>query len=277
MTMQLGEALEKVYRGIHDDIVDGVATSGSNATTIEDTTLSTKYTQNRFKDWIAFISRTTDGLAPQGQYSIASAYVTSTKKVTIATLTAAVGSGDEYALCKGSIPLYTLIKLFNDGLRMLGEIWVRDTSLTVENNTLLYTLPAALKGRVPRSVSLMDEDYNPWEAPNYEIVKAAGGSTNSLLFKSQPHTSYPTIVINYMGLHPSMTAYNSYIEESIHPELAVAAGIERAFYWKAKPKNRKNDLLNWQMAKSQLDEARVLHPIERPVIENQRIPINLYN
>jgi len=66
--MNLGEALEAIYRGIHDDIVDGVATGGS-ATTIIDTTLEDKHPQNKFKNWVAFISRTTDGLTPQNKYS----------------------------------------------------------------------------------------------------------------------------------------------------------------------------------------------------------------
>jgi hypothetical protein len=276
MTLQLGELLESVYRGIHDDVVDGVATNGS-ATTIVDTTLSTKYTQNRFKDWIAFISRTTDGLTPQGKYAIISSYVASTKTVTMATVTDAVAAGDEYALCKGTIPLYTLIKLCNDALRKLGTILVRDVSLSVSGDALLYTLPAVTKGKQFYSLHLMNSEYEVCEAPNYEIVKAAGGATNSLLFKWQPSSSYPTIVINYAGLHPKMTAYNSYVEESIHPELAAAACIERAFYWKAMPKQRASDMKNWQLAKNLLQEAKALHPIEKPSVENQRIPVGIYN
>jgi hypothetical protein len=274
--MQLGELLEKVCRNIHDDIVDGVCTGGS-ATTIVDSTLSTKYTQNRFKDWVAFISRTTDGLSPQGKYGIISDYVASTKTVTLATLTDAVGAGDTYSLCKMTIPLYTLIKLCNDALRSLDLIWVRDTSLTVAGSTLQYTLPIATKGLKIREIHLMDANKNTCDVPPYEIIKAAGGTANSILFKAQPSTAYPTIVINYAGLHPELTAYNSYVEESIHPELATAACVERALYWKAMPKQRKSDMANWQLSKSMLQEMKALHPIERPVVENRRIPVGLFN
>lgn len=277
MTLQLGELLEKVYRSIRSDVVDGVATSGSNATTIEDTTLSTKYTQNRFKDWIAFISRTTDGASPQGKYSIASAYVASTKKVTIATVTQTVDTGDEYALCKPDIPLYTLIKLCNDALKMLDLIWVHDTSLTVTADDLTYTLPAAAKGKKLRSVYQLNSDNQVCPAPNYSIDKAAGGTQNSLRFHWQPDTTYPTLVIEYLGLHPALTAYNSYIDESIHPELATAACVERAFDWKAYQKNRAVDLKNLERAQRRLAEMKALHPIERPIIENQRLPISIFN
>lgn len=277
MTLQLGELLEKVYRSIHSDVVDGVATSGSNATTIEDTTLSTKYTQNRFKDWIAFISRTTDGASPQGKYAIATAYVASTRKVTIPTLTQTVDTGDEYALCKPDIPLYTLIKLCNDALKMLDLIWVHDTSITVAADDLTYTLPAATKGKKLRSVYQLNSDNVVCPAPNYSIDKAAGGTQNTLRFHWQPSTSYPTLVIEYLGIHPALTAYNSYIDESIHPELATAACVERAFWWKTMPKQRKADLQNWQLAKQQLTEMKAMHPIERPIVENQRLPISIFN
>lgn len=276
MTLQLGELLERVCRGIHDDVVDGVATGGS-ATTIVDTNLASKYTQNRFKDWVAFISRTTDGLSPQGKYGIISAYTVSSKTVTMATVTDAVGAGDEYALCKMTVPLYTLVKLCNDAMSALGLIWVRDTSLTVSGNTLLYTLPIATKGHRLGEVHLMNSEYQTLPAPGFEIVKAAGGTANSIRFHSQPDTSYPTIVINYAGMHPALTAYNSYVEESIHPELAVAACIERAFFWKAMPKQRKSDMANWQLAKSLLQEAQALHPIERPVMDNHRLNFGIYN
>lgn len=274
--MNFGQLLERVYREIHSDIVDGVATGGS-ATTIVDTTLITKpYTENRFRDWVAFISTTTDGLTPQSKFGIATAYVKSTGTITIPTVTDAVASGDTYSLCKQDVPLYTLIKLCNDGLKQLGRIWVRDTSLTTAADTLNYTIPIAAKGLRPRSIKLRDSDYVYYDTPNYEIQPAAGGSTTTLIFKSQPAEPY-TILYDYMGYHPAMSVYSDTINETLHERLVIASCVERVFHWKAMPKQRKIDMQNWSLAKQMLQEATQMFPVERPLIEQKRVPISIYN
>ena len=274
--MNLGQLLENVYREIHADIVDGVATGGS-ATTIVDTGLSSKpYTENRFKDWVAFISRTSDGLSPQSKYGIAATYVKSTGTVTIPSVADAVASGDEYALCKPDIPLYTLIKLCNDGLNDLFYAAV-DTSLTTASSTVRYTLPVALKRKEPYFIYLRDpSDYTICEAPNWFIEAAAPGSTETLVFKWEPTASL-TIVIDYAGIHPQLTAYSSSVSEKIHPNLAVAACVERALKWKMMPKQRKIDVGNWQLAKSFLEEQKAKHPVDMPQKRQKMLPINLYN
>jgi hypothetical protein len=269
-----GQLLERVYRAIHDDIVDGVATGGS-ATTLVDSTIASKFTENKFKNWIAFISSTTDGLSPQSRFAIISAFVNSTGTATFPTLTDAVGAGDTYSLAKGTIPLYTLLKLCNDGLRALGRFYRYDVSLT-SSSSLTYTMPIATKGIRPRNIFLRDSDFYEQAAPSYEIIPAAGGSTETLVFKSKP-TLDLTIVIEYLGAHPELTAYNSYVDEYIHDELALAACVERAYHWKMTPKNRKLDVQNWQLAKQALQEAKALYPIQRPIVHNQRVPVTLYN
>lgn len=275
--MQLGELLEKVYREIHDDIVDGVATSGSS-TTIGDTAIANKYTENKFKNWIAFISRTTDGAAPQGQYSKITTFVTSTGLATTTdTLTAVVGAGDDYAFCKGTIPLFTLIKLCNDGIRALGRVHISDASLTTAADTLRYTLPAAVKGIRPRRIEIRDStNYEQFEVPNWRIEPTAGETAETLVFKSQPVES-EQIVVYYMGVHPALTAYTSAVNGHIDERLAVLACTERALGWKVGLKGKKVDKDNWGLAKAMLTEAKQLYPIERPIIENKRLPISIYN
>jgi hypothetical protein len=97
-----------------------------------------------------------------------------------------------------------------------------------------------------------------------------------LEFTSQPQEG-KTIVIIYLDSAPKITAYTSYVKESIHPELAVAAGIERAFWWKAMPKRRKTDMENWGQAKALLQEAKMLYPVQLPITEQKRIPIGIFN
>jgi hypothetical protein len=273
--MYFGELLERVYRKMKDDVVDGIATGGS-ATTIVDSTIVNKYTENKFKNWIAFISTTTDGLTPQNKYALVSAYVSSTGTATIATVTDSVQSGDTYAWMKGTIPLNTMIKLCGDGLRKLPRITYPDTSLTSANDTLNYTMPIATKGIRPNRIYLRNSDYVELETPNWEIVTAAGGSTETLIFKSQPQQPY-TIVIEYETLHPRPTVYNSYISEYYHDELAVAACVEYAWDWKRSTKNRKTDMDNWQLAKRELAEAMSMFPVQAPYRAQKRVPITMFN
>lgn len=276
MTLILGQLLEQVYRDLHCDIVDGVATGGS-ATTIVDTGLTTKpFTENRFKDWIAFISRSTDGLSPQSKFGIATAYVKSTGTITIPTVTDAVGAGDEYAVCKPDIPLYTLIKLCNDGINDLFYAAV-DTSLTSSSGTVRYTLPVALKGLQPYNVYLRDpSDYTLYNAPNWHIETAAPGSAETLVFKWAPWDA-KTIVVDYKSLHPQLTVYSSSVSEKIHPRLALAACVERAWHWKMTPRQRKTDVLNWQNARRELEEMKIKHPIDIPIRKRNYLPSGIFN
>lgn len=276
--MILGELLERVYRTIHTDIVDGLATGGT-ATTIVDTGLTTQsFTENKFKNWVAFITRTTDGLSPQGKYGVATAYVKSTGTITIPTVTATVESGDEYALCKPDIPLYTMIKLCNDALRMLGKISVWDTSLTTVASTVRYTMPLVAKGQRLRKLYLRDPSNTTiiYAAPNYYVETAAGGTQPTLVFLAQPFANCK-IIFNYLGYHPALTAYSSYVNETIHDQVAVSACVERVYSWRVRQKQKPLDQKNWNMAKAELEEMKRMYPIERDPVENQRVPITLYN
>lgn len=277
--MILGELVERVYRAIHTDIVDGVATGGT-ATTIIDSALSTQsFTENRFKNWIAIITRSTDGASPQNKYGIATAYVKSTGTITIPTVTATVDSGDRYALCKPDIPLYTMESLCNDALRSLGKISVWDTSMTTGTTaTKRYTMPLAAKGQRIRELYLRGttSTFLTYDVPNYYVENSAGGTQGTLVFEGYPLASQ-TIVFNYLGYHPAMTTYASYINETIHDELALATCVERVYNWRVKQKQKPIDQKNWNMAKAGLEEAKRMFPIERNSVENKRVPVGIYN
>jgi hypothetical protein len=86
-----------------------------------------------------------------------------------------------------------------------------------------------------------------------------------------------TIVIDYKSLHPQLTTYSSSVSEKIHPRLALAACVERALHWKMMPKQRKLDVSNWQDAKRQLEEMKVMHKIEKPIRQQNMLGVGLYN
>lgn len=285
--MRLGELLERVYRTIHSDIVDGLATGGSNNTII-DTTLTGKHQTNKFKDWVAFISRTSDGAAPQNQYSLVQSYTSAGTATLVNALSASVQAGDEYSFCKPDVPLYTLIKLCNDGMRGLRRIPLVDASLTVNASQIRYTLPLAIKGRTPLRIYFRHPTtFVRVPAPNFEVEPAASGSQATLVFHKQSlvlnttnvFQSYDgwTIVIWYEGLHEPLTAYDSPVNESVPDELAVAACVERVMDWKTFPRRRKNDVANWERAKQKLEETKREHPIELPPREEQHLPIGVFN
>lgn len=289
--MQFGELLERTYREIHADIVDGVATSGTNLT-IVDTALNGKYSANKFKEWVAFISRTTDGALPQGKYGLVSAYTSTPSTATIPDVGSGtpVDTGDEYSFCnqKGSIPIHTMEKLCNDGMKALGYITRVDTSLTVAASQIRYNLPLALKGKTPTRVYFRHPTtFVRVHAPNWEIERAAPGQQTVLVFKKQSFTLNTTnvfqtyvgykIVIEYKVKHEPLTAFNSPVDEYIHDELAVAACVERAMWWKIYPRRKKVDVENHAMAKAALEEAKRSYPIEQPVPDQQRVPIGMFN
>lgn len=283
--MIFGELLERVYRSIHADIVDGVATGGT-ATTIVDSSLAGRYQENKFKNWIAFISRTTDGLSPQSKYGIIASY-TNAGTATIPSVTDSVQAGDEYAFCKPDVPLHTLRKLCNDALQGLGRIPLIDTSLTVDADTVRYTLPLAIKGRKPSRVFFRDPTTKVIaHPPNYEIEPAEPGTQATLVFKKQFLTTTGsvfsfyhgwTIVVYYEDIHPQLTDYDDPVSETIHENLAVAACVEKAMMWKVYPRQRKTDKENWLLAKQSLDEAKREYPLERPTRERQYVPIGIFN
>lgn len=278
--MNLGRLLETVYREMHDEVVDGIATGGS-ATTIVDTSIITKFPDAKFKNWVAFITTTTDGLDPQNKYAVVTGNVNSTGVITIPTLTQTVDANDTYSIVKATIPLNTLVKLCNDALKMIGRIWQIDTSLSTPTpptpNTRNYSLPVAMKGADLRSVYLRDANNFRYDAPPYDILPAVGGTaTTTLQFKSNPLQGR-TIVINYMAYSPDLSVYNSAVNETIPDRLMIAAALERAYHWKAHPKRRKTDMDNWAESSVLYQQAVSKYPIQKMQAENLRIPINIYN
>lgn len=267
--MNLGNLLEKAYRGIHDEIVDGVCTTGGTISLV-DTQIIAKYNDGRFKNYTCFVPDT-------GEYTRVSSNVNSTGSITFAATIGSVTAGDQYAVVKNSIPLYTGVRLANDALTMLGRIWMIDTSGTTAVGTRNYTLATATKGMELRSVYLRDTNNWHYDAPAYDIIPAVGGTaTTTLMFRANP-SSGKTIVINYLGIHPALSVFSSAVNETIPDRLIETAVIERFLNWKKMPKQRRVDVANWQEARVVYEEALKLYPITRPQKENRRVPISMYN
>lgn len=202
-------------------VLEGKITSG-DANSIADTSLIGKYDDDSFKEALLFIRVTTDGLAPQDQYSIISAYVDSSGEFTVSPdLSASVGAGDYYAIADPIWNLYTVLRLIDKAFRKRGIISLTNESLTVAANTLRYNLPEALWAYPIEKVEIGN---------NTDGFTAVGGwkkihpttttGTHVLEFDSQPLED-ETIRIWYKGIHDTLNTYDDNISHTIPDALAI--------------------------------------------------------
>src|SRR5687767_12467043 len=110
--------LGKISRG--DEFL---VTSGSSASLVENTEVSLRprpYDDNYGYGYAAFVVRDAAGAsaAPEGEYSVVSAYDSSIQKWTVSPVfSAALAIGDTVALANDDIPLRTMIELANRMLK----------------------------------------------------------------------------------------------------------------------------------------------------------------
>ena len=266
--MNLGRLLEHCYGALGYIRVKGIATGGS-ATTIVDSTLATKYATNIFNGNVAFITSTTDGLSPQGKFGIVSAYSASTWTITIPTVTDTVDAGDIYSICKVTIPLYEMIAAVNVGLASLPSVPRVDTSLTTLASTLKYTLPAAVKNYPIQRVQIGSDTYGWYDVTSWDVIPAAAGSAESLIFLSQPSydSSTPanyTIKITYLAKNPTLSVYSDYVDER-YSDILVLKACQLAclqYQMDKKHQNQNKQYLSMlQRFQTEYQEAVMLNPV----------------
>lgn len=243
----------------------GAATGGST-TTVVDSTLSLDTDVKAGGSII--IQKTTDGLAPQGEIKRVASNTANT--YTTAAFSAAVESGDEYSYVSKDFNVYELLKACNKALRKVGLIGLVDTSITTAASQREYTLPLTVKQGKIAGIYIQreanDSDDNQW-VPVYDwsLGMAAATSTGLLIFKKQYDAGYK-IKIEYLGLHPTLSAFSDTLHESIHPELASAA-LKYQFN-----QSRNEEAIASQdgyrdlygASRDELSEARRMYPVWKP-------------
>jgi hypothetical protein len=95
MTYILSNMIRDAMRFQGIDAFDIRTATGGSVTTFVDTTLADKYGDDELMDGFVLVLRTTDMIAPLGEFARISAYVEATQTATIATLSAAIDSGDK--------------------------------------------------------------------------------------------------------------------------------------------------------------------------------------
>lgn len=237
MSYTLSQLLQDAYRALGK--TETFILTGGSTTTIVDSKLEEKFNDDDLKNWTCFITRDADGAsaAPEGQFQRISGYVQSTWTATVDTaFTVSPAAGDTVTLASDQYPLREMMQLANTALQYLGYIVLTNSSLTTVSTQTEYTLPVALKGDDLVKVEIQtndDSDDNQWDvipADDYYIVPAAPGSTGLLIFNSYQEAGY-TLKLWYEGLHPSLTAYNSSVAETIHPSVAKCSLVAHALEW----------------------------------------------
>lgn len=100
---------------------------------------------------------------------------------------------------------------------------------------------------------------------DWEFTPALPNTSGLIIFNGEIPAGRD-IRIWYVDSHPRLSLYNDVISETIVPELAVAAAVERALRWQNSRQGGSDpfQLARWNDAKIELARARVNHPIWTP-------------
>jgi len=188
--------------------------------------------QDVYKNYLAIVVRDAAGAnaSPEGKWSVCSAYADDTFTGTIATVTDAIASGDTIMLAKqDKFPLSQILFSINRGLESLGDLPLNaDTSLTTVNNQTEYSIPVSVK----RGLKQVWIDYN--DGPPVRVTdmrnELTSGGVASILYLPSTDAGY-TVRLVYDGAHPVISAYNSIINEYVHPKVATCVSIIKLLEW----------------------------------------------
>ena len=215
----------------------GYATGGST-TTILDTFRNREGRDKAWKNGAAFVITSSDGLAPQAEFSRIETSIASVWQLTLSnTLTAAVGAGDYYGFTGPEYPLYEMIQLVNSALRKLGPLDLVDkTTLDSVSNQSEYDASADWKNPYgPFRVDVAqndDTDDQQWlNEVDHDWEPALAGSGGKILFPNYPSHSGKDIRVWYRGSHPTVSTFDDVIDGRFDPEVVIQATLSAALDW----------------------------------------------
>lgn len=232
----LSEVLQEFHTRM-GQLNSGVATGGDAAQILD----TFRNGQGRDKGWrggSAFITQTTDGLAPQGEMSRVNASIASTWALTLSpVLSAAVEAGDIYAFTGPEYPLYDSIAFVNSGLRKLGmmEYVDKTTLVTVTSESELVGSSEWKRPWGPTRVDIAanDDDLdNQWhEDVTFEWEPAVADEGGRIIFPDYPQYDGAAVRVWYKGEHPRVGNFNSVIDGRLDPEVVLQAVISAGLDW----------------------------------------------
>jgi hypothetical protein len=269
MSFTLSDLLQAVYTELGQ--LQASTVTGGTTDTLSDNRMQGNGNDDDWKDGALFII-SADGSAPEGEYSVISAYDASQGEFSLQdALTAAPQEGDLYGLVSAYFPLRTMVELANAGLRALGDIPLVDTTtLETAVGQTEYAASLAWKRRPPVMIDYQggnggDETGRWVRVHDWEYVPADAGESGLIVFRRELPAAR-ALRVWYVDAHPRLSVFDDDVAEVIAPELAVAAGVERALRWQNSRLGGGDTFLlqRWNDAKLELEKAKGAFPIWRP-------------
>lgn len=243
--------------------------SGGSASTLEDALLAGQHSDDEWKGGAIFILEAV-GAAPEGEFAAVSAFEAGSGAFTLAAaLSAAVEGGDRYGLASAFYPLETMIELANAGLRALGDIpLVDEQTLQTSESQSSYVATLEWTRRRPLRIDYLaipgTNSYDPWRTVHdWDFVPAAPGGDALILF-ADALPAGRLLRVWYQAAHPSLREFDDPVASAIAPELAMAAGVERALRWQTARLGDAALQARWEQSQANLDSVRRAFPIWKP-------------
>ena len=270
MTLTLHDLTYQVAREV-TTVREGTATGGSTTTIVDTARGEPNDFWNGGTAWILYDGGGL-GVAPEGEFSIISDFAQSAGgTVTTSTLTAAVASGDRYALTSKRFPLDVLTQCVNRALYDMGKVPTTDiTTIDSATNQTEYDLPIAanldLRQVFIEAVTDDDDDHRWQKQYNWYVQRTAIGTADLLVLPYQWPSSRD-IKIVYVAPHAELYAYSDKLSESIPPERVVYKAAFHALKWYS-TRNPNNKAAMDDM--DRYEKIAIKYEMEKPIALPQR-------
>jgi hypothetical protein len=232
-------------------IAEGTATGGST-TTLVDTVELTQDDDfwNGGTVWVTYDAAGA-GAAPQGEYSVVTDFTASNDTATLrSTLTAAIASGDRYAIARTRFPLHILIQKVNEALVGVKIEKVDTSTITIASSQTEYSLPSDVLELREVWISTNDDtDDNRWERIyDFHVLKSATGTANKIAF-GRGFSADTSVRLVYTAYHATLVLPSDKLDDTIHINRVVYNAAVGCLLWRkarvGESDSTVNELLNY--------------------------------
>lgn len=216
-------------------VEEGNATGGST-TTISDT--NDRGEDDTYWDggtlWL-IENDDSPGAVPAGEYSVVQSFTNSTATALLrGSLSAAIESGDKYAIATNEVPLNVIIQQINQVLRE-QHVAMQDTSLTFSSEQAEYTISSSTSKGL-REVWMQywqDAGTDRWTMLyNWRVEHNTAGSGDILILPgSAMQMNGYSLKLIYVDRHAELHESDDILHESIDPDLIIAGAVLGCLRW----------------------------------------------
>jgi len=208
-----------------------------------------------------------------GQFRQIDDYVASSGEFRFgSTLAAAVANPTKIAYTGAEFRTELLVELANDALRSLGPLTFVDRA-TIQTSAAqtAYSGAIAWKYAPPTRVDVLTGVGTSTTGPDWYTVTqwhyqpSSAGAAGLIIFDEQLPVSRD-VRVWYQDHHHRINNSTQALDERIHPELAIAALVEKLYEYR-NSRSRGGDTFDvqrWGDAKFKLQQAKVLYPMWKP-------------